>query len=146
MRALTYIMIFNLYPEKNLITLSQLRAPFLYDLYKKKEIDICSNIYHLLAQCVSKKKSRMTLPFPGLIMSILHAEKVKFPLGLPVMKREDPIFAQTIARSKACLPIIEREAKQEGAQGEDIAAEGGNTNEEIDNFTLDPNDMPASPL
>nr|POF25166.1 hypothetical protein CFP56_47413 [Quercus suber] len=88
----------------------------------------------------------MTLPFPGLIMSILHPEKVKFPLGLPVMKREDPIFAQTIARSKACLPIIKREAKQEGAQGEDIAAEGGNTNEEIDNFTLDPNDMPASPL
>ena len=76
-------------------------------------------------------------------MSILHREKVKTPLGLLVMKRENPISALTMTRSKACLLGNEEE---EGAQGEDIAHEGGNTDEEIDNFTLDLEDMEASPL
>ena len=36
--------------------------------------------------------------------------------------------------------------EEDGAQGEDTAHEGGNTDEEIDNFTLDPEDMEALPL
>nr|POF08079.1 hypothetical protein CFP56_51390 [Quercus suber] len=146
MRALVYIMIFNFYPMKNLTTLSQPMALFLYDLYKKKEINICANIYHLLAWCVNKKKSQMTLPFSGLIMSILHLESVKSPSSLLVMKREDPISTQTMMRSKACLLGTKGEPEEEGAQGEDTTAEGGNTDEEIDNFTLGPDDMQASPL
>ena len=65
--------------------------------------------------------------------------------GWTTMRREDPIFAQTMTRSKAHLPSTEGEAKGEGAQGEDIAAEGGNTDEEIDNFTLGLDDMKALP-
>ena len=83
----------------------------------------------------------MTLPFPGLIMSILHQKRVKIPSGLPVIKREDPIFAQTMTRSRAWLRGLE----EEGAPSEDTAHEGGNTNDEIDNFTLGPEDMDASP-
>ena len=91
MRMLAYIMLFSLYLGRNLITLSQPRALFLHDLYKKKDIDICAHIYYLLAKCVNKKKTQMTLLFPGLIMSIMHQESVKIPFSLPIMKREDPI-------------------------------------------------------
>ena len=46
-------------------------------------------------------------------------------------------------RSKAhlCGPGEE----EERVEGEDTALEGGNTDEDIDNFTLDPEDMDASP-
>lgn len=92
-RDLAYIMIFNLYPVKNLTTLSQPRTLFLHDLFKKKEIDICAHIYYLLAKCVWKKKLWMTLTFLGLIMNILDNKRVKFPSSWVPMKREDPISA-----------------------------------------------------
>ena len=46
-------------------------------------------------------------------------------------------------RSKArlCVPIEE----EERAEGKDTASEGGNIDEDIDNFTLDPKGMEASP-
>ena len=47
MRTLDYIMIFNLYPMRNLTNLSAPRSIFLLDLFTHKEIDICSHIYHL---------------------------------------------------------------------------------------------------
>ena len=100
MRALAYIVLYNLYLVRNLTTLSQPRALFLYDFYMKKDIDSCAHVYHLLAKCVNKKKTWMTLPFLGLIMSILHREKVKISLGLPVMKRENPISALTMTGAK----------------------------------------------
>lgn len=108
-------MILNLYPVKNFETLSQLRTLILHDLYKGKEIDIYAYIYHLLANCIRNKKSRITLPFPELIMSIMHREGVKFASSLLVMKREDPISAQTMTRSKARLPSTKGEAGGEGA-------------------------------
>ena len=40
MRTLAYIMIFNLYPVRNLTNLSAPRAIFLFDLFTHKEIDI----------------------------------------------------------------------------------------------------------
>nr|POE72540.1 hypothetical protein CFP56_33857 [Quercus suber] len=43
---------------------------------------------------------------------------------------------------KACLRGLEEE---EGTPGEDNAHEGGNTDDEIENFTLEPKDMEASP-
>ena len=75
-------------------------------------------------------------------MSFMHQERVKIPSSLPVMKREDHISTQTITRSKACLCGHEEE---ERAPGKDTTHKGGNTNDEIDNFTLGPNDMGASP-
>ena len=50
-----------------------------------------------------------------------------------------------MTRSKAHLPSIEGEAEGEGAQGEATAAEVGDTEDEIDWFTLDPEDIPPSP-
>ena len=47
MWALAYIMIFNLYLVKNLMTLSAPRSVFLYDFFTHKEIDIFGHIYHL---------------------------------------------------------------------------------------------------
>ena len=71
MKSLAYIMIFNLYPMKNLTTLSQPRTLFLHDLYTGKEIDICAHIYHLFGKCIRKRSTQMTFPFPEVIMSIL---------------------------------------------------------------------------
>ena len=75
-------------------------------------------------------------------MSILHQERVKIPSGLPVMKREDPISTLTMTRNKAHLCGLEEE---EGAPGEDTTHEGGNTNDEIDSYTLEPKDTKALP-
>nr|POF15421.1 hypothetical protein CFP56_64096 [Quercus suber] len=99
-RTLAYIMMFNLFPVKNLTNLSHPQALFLHDLYLKKDIDVCAHIYRLLAKC-------------------------------------------TVTRSKAYFLIPEEE--EERPEGEDIASKGGNTDEDIDNFTLDPEDMEASP-
>ena len=74
-------------------------------------------------------------------MSILNARGSSF--HLVSMKREDLISAHT--RSKARLPGTEGEAEGDGAQGEDIAAEGNDIEDEIDQFTLGPKDMQASP-
>ena len=76
MRTLVYTMTFNLFPVRNLTNLSHPRALFLHDLSKKKDIDICAHIYYLLEKCVSKRTSRMTIPFSGLIMSIMQHERV----------------------------------------------------------------------
>ena len=48
-----------------------------------------------------------------------------------------------MTRSQAHLNVLREE--EERAEGEDTAPEGGNTNEDIDNFTLNPKDMEASP-
>lgn len=76
MRTLAYIMLFNLFPLRNLMNFSQPWALLLHDLFLKKDIDICAHIYHLLKKCVSKRTSQMTLPFSRLIMSIMWNEKV----------------------------------------------------------------------
>ena len=45
--------------------------------------------------------------------------------------------------SKTRLHVLGEE--EERVEGKDTAPEGGNTDEDIDNFTLDPEDMEASP-
>ena len=96
MRTLVYIMIFNLYPEKNLRNLSALRTIFLFDLFTHKEIDICNHIYHIFTKSITKRNSRLTLPFPSLVMSLILRARVKIPSGLQVMQKEDHISAQTM--------------------------------------------------
>ena len=61
MRTLVYIMIFNLYPEKNLRNLSALRTIFLFDLFTHKEIDICNHIYHIFTKSITKRKDRKSV-------------------------------------------------------------------------------------
>lgn len=58
------------------------------------------------------------------------------------MNREDPISCKTMTRSKAWLRGLEEEG---WAPGEDTTHKGGNTDVEIDNFTLGPEDMDTSP-
>ena len=59
------------------------------------------------------------------------------------MNREDQISAQTMTRSKACLRGLKD--GEERAEGEDTTHEGGNIDENIDNFNLGPEDLEASP-
>ena len=96
MRALASIMIFNLYLVKNLTTLSGPRTIFLHDLFTHKEIDICGHVYHLFVKCIKKTKSRPTLPFLSLVMSLLLRARVNIRSGLPVMQREEQIGEHTI--------------------------------------------------
>lgn len=103
-KALTYIMIFNFYPVKNLTTFSQPRALFLHVRLKGKEIDICAQLYHLLTKRVRKRKSWMTLPLAAMIMKIFLTHSVDLPSSWAPIKGEDPISAVTMTRSRACLP------------------------------------------
>ena len=56
-RTLAYVMIHNLYPVTNLMTLSSPRTIFMYDLFTHKEIDICGHIFHLLKKSIEKKRT-----------------------------------------------------------------------------------------
>ena len=138
MWVLAYIMIFNLYPVKNLTTLSAPRTIFLFDLFTHKEIDIYGHIYHLFIKSITKRSSRLTLPFPSLVMSLILRARVKIPSGLQVMKMEDPISEQTIIRSKAHIPGPTVGVFQ--IPRDDAAEERGDTEEEIEPFTSVPED------
>ena len=92
MSTLAYIMLYNLYPMKNLTTLSGPKAIFLLDLFTHKEIDICSHIYYLFTKCITKRNSRLVLPFPSLVMALITKARVKIPSGLPVMQKDYPIM------------------------------------------------------
>ena len=62
-RVLAYIMIFNLYPMKNLTTFPGPRTIFFHDLFSHKEIVIYGHIYHLFVEFVQK--------VPSLVMSLI---------------------------------------------------------------------------
>ena len=133
MRTLAYIMIFNLYPIRNLMNFSAPRTIFLFNLFTHKEIDICSHIYHLFVKSIKKRNSRLTPPFPSLVMSLILRARVKIPIGLQVMQREDPISEQTMIRSKAHIPKPSIGFSQ--IPRVDAAKEGGDTEEETEHFT-----------
>ena len=101
MQNLAYIMIFNLYMVRNLTNLSALRTIFLYGFFTHKEIDICSHIYHIFTKSITKRNSRLTLPFPSLVMSLILRAKVKIPSGLQVMQWKDPISAKPWSEAKS---------------------------------------------
>ena len=138
MRTLTYIIIFNLYLMRNLTNLSAPRSIFQFDLFTHKEIDICSHIYHLFTKCITKRNSKLTLSFPSLVMSLITKARVKIPSGLQVMQREDPISAQTMTRNKAHIPEPSVSVSQ--IPRDNVAEEGGDIEEEIENFTSIPED------
>ena len=136
MRALTYVMIQNLYPITNLMTLSTPRKIFLYDLFTHKEIDICGHIFHLLTKSIEKQNSRTIMPFPSLIMGLIAKAKLKLPSSLTIVHRDYPIGTHTVTRStthikgsKTSVHMIPRDRVEE---------EGGDTEEEIDRFTSAP--------
>lgn len=56
---------------------------------------------------------------------------------------EDPISTQTMTRNKLHLQGYEEEPTKERPKGEATEAKGGDTNEEIDRFTLGPKDIPT---
>ncbi|KAK9986784.1 hypothetical protein SO802_031735 [Lithocarpus litseifolius] len=130
--------IFNLYSVKNLTNLSRPRTIFLFYLFTHKEIDICNHIYHLFIKCITKRNSRLTLPFPSLVMSLILRAMVKNLSGLQVMQKEDPISEQTFIRSKAHIPGPTVGVSQ---IPRDDANEGGDTKEEIKHFTSVPEDI-----
>ena len=134
MRTLAYIMIFNLYPMKNLTNLSTPWAIFLLDVYTHKEIDICSHMYHLFTKCITKRNTRLILPFPSIIMALITRARVKIPSGLPVMPRDYLISAQTMTQSKVHIPGPSIGVSQIPRNNVD-EEEGGDTKEEIDHFT-----------
>jgi len=136
MRTLAYIMIFNLYPVKNLTNLSA-HGPF--DLYTHKEIDICSHIYHLFTKCITKRNTRLILPFSSIIMALITRARVKIPSGLPVLPRDYPISTQTMSRSKSHIPEPSVGVSQIPRDNVD-EEEGGETKEEIDCLTSAPKD------
>ena len=100
-RTLAYVMIHNLYPVTNLMTLSAPRTIFLYDLFTHKEIDICGHIFHMLKKSIEKKNSRKIMPFPSLIMGLIAKTRLKLPSGLTVVQRDYPIGAHTVTQSIA---------------------------------------------
>ena len=118
---------------KNLTTLSAPRAIFLLDLFTHKEINICSHIYHFFNKCITKRNSRLVLPFLSLIMALITRARVKIPSGLLVMQRDYPIGAQTMTRSKAHIPRPSVGVSQ--IPRDNVAEESGDTEEEIEHFT-----------
>ena len=67
MKTLAYVMIHNLYPVTNLITLLAPRTMFLYDLFTHKEIDVCGHIFHLLKKSIEKT----LMAIPTLIIGLI---------------------------------------------------------------------------
>ena len=63
---------------------------------------------------------------------------MKIPSGLQVMQREDPISAQTMTRNKAHIPEPSVSVSQ--IPRDNVAEEGGDIEEEIENFTSIPED------
>ena len=139
MRALAYVMIHNLYPVTNLTTLSTPRTRFLYDLFTRKEIDICGHIFHVLKKSIEKQNSRTVMPFPLLIMGLIAKTRFKIPSGLKVVQKDYPIGDHTVNRSTAHIKgskigvhMIPRDRVED---------EGGDTEEEIDRFTFAPESL-----
>ena len=71
-------------------------------------------------------------------MSLITRARVKIPSGLQVRQREDPISAQTMIQSKAHIPRPTVGVSQ--IPRDDAAEEEGDTEEEIEHFTLVPKD------
>ena len=134
MRTLAHVMINNLYPVTNLITLSAPRTIFLYNFFTHKEIDICGHIFHILKRSIEKQNSRTIMPFPLLIMGLIAKIRLKLPSGLTVVQRDYPISAHTVTRSTAHI-----KGSKTGVHTiprDHVEEEGGDTEDKIDRFTF----------
>ena len=67
LRLLTMIMFSNLYPLSSTGFMNLGRALFLHDLITGEEIDVCSQIFYILAKMAEQIASRSCLPFYCLI-------------------------------------------------------------------------------
>lgn len=61
------------------------------------------------------------------------------------MEREDSISSATMIKSRYRLPSYDKEPKGKKSQGEASTAAGGDTDEEIDQFTVSLDDILPSP-
>ncbi|KAK9997880.1 hypothetical protein SO802_017483 [Lithocarpus litseifolius] len=104
------------------------------------EIEICGHIYHLFVKCIKKRKSRLTLPFPSLVMSLISRTRIKIPSGLLVIQREESISEHTMHWSKAYILGLETSTSQ--IPRDEVEDEAGNTEDEIDRFTHGLEDTP----
>ena len=69
-------------------------------------------------------------------MGLIAKTKLKIPSGLTIVQKDYPIGAHTVTRSKAHITRSRTGISQ--IPKDDIKEEGGNTEEEIDRFTLAP--------
>ena len=136
MKTLAYVMIHNLYLVTNLTTLSTPRIIFLYDLFTRKEIDICGHIFHLMTKSIEKQNSRTIMPFPSLIMGLIAKTRLKLSSGLTVVQRDYLNGAHTVTRSTA--HIKGSKIGVSSIPRDRVEDEGGDTEEEIKRFTIAP--------
>ena len=136
MRTLAHVMIHNLYPITNLTTLSAPRTIFLYNLFTHKDIDICGHIFHLLKKSIEKQNSRTIMPFPSLIMGLIAKTRLKFLSGLAVVQQDYPIGAHIVTMSTAHIKGSRTDVSS--IPRDRVEEEGGDTEEEIDRFTITP--------
>ena len=120
LRCLTYILMFNLYPVKNLTTINNARAIFLMEFRENTYIDISAYIFCIIAN-ETRTTSRAKLVFPSLLMRLFRAKGVEIPQDISLMPIPLAINAVTITRIKVRLPSDEKESDQE--QGEPIETE-----------------------
>ena len=113
MRYLTTIMMFNLYPVRNLITINNARAIFLMELKENTFIDISSHIFDTIVD-ETRTTSRAKLIFPCLLMRLFRLKGVDIPQDISLMPTPSAINKLTITRIQVRLPSDE----DEGDQGE----------------------------
>ena len=80
--------------------------------------------------------SRTILPFPSLIIGLIAKTRLKIPSDLTIVQRDYPISAHMVTRSKAHITGSKIGISQ--FPKDDVEEEGGDTEEEIDKFTLAP--------
>ena len=136
MRTFAHVVISNLYPVTNLMTLSSPRTMFLYDLFTHKEIDICGHIFHLLKKSIEKQNSKTIMPFPSLIIGLIVKTRLKLLSGLTVVQRDYPIGAHTMTRSTT--HIKGSKTSVHTIPQDRVTDKGRDTEEEIDKFTSAP--------
>ena len=112
LRCLTYIMFFNLYPVRKMTTINNARAIFLMELQENIYIDIGAHAFTIIADAI-RTTSRPKLVLPSLIMRILHEKGVETTQDISLMPVPHAINAQTIIRSKVCLPSDKEEVDHE---------------------------------
>ena len=76
------------------------------------------------------------MPFPSLIIGLIAQTRLKIPSGLTMVQRDYPIGAHIVTSStahikgsKTCVHMIPQAC---------VEKEGGDTEDEIDRFTTDP--------
>ena len=110
LRLLTMIMFSNLYPLSSTSYMNLGRALFLHDLITEEEIDVCSHIFHILANTVDRIALRNCTPFCRLISRILKLKGVHPSEKEQPYPRSSPINICTLHSS---ISQTKKSTKQE---------------------------------